>query len=225
MDVAFGPFRFNTATREVRRDGGLVHLSPKAFDLLSLLLQCSPNALSKSDIHRALWPDSFVSDGAVAVLVAEIRRALGDSAKHSPYVRTVSRFGYAFAGPLLDQTRLPRPDRAPAAYWIVHGEQRHRLRAGQNILGRDPDADVVIDAVGVSRRHAALDVAKAMVALRDLSSKNGTFLDGVRVTAPVLLADHAEVRLGAVNLQFRRAPVASTATQTVDTPRDGREPA
>jgi DNA-binding winged helix-turn-helix (wHTH) protein len=219
MQVRFGPFALDVATRELRRDGDLVHVSPKAFDLLSLLLDKRPNAVSKSDIHAALWPDTFVSDGTIAVLMAEIRRALGDSARAPLYLRTVSRFGYAFFGPALLESA---PKTGPAACWLLRGAERIRLRQGANVLGRDLDADIVIDAVGISRRHAVIEVGDAFVRLRDLASKNGTFVDGTRVTMPVCLEDNAEVRFGAVSVQFRRPPPASTATQTLSNPHDDR---
>jgi pSer/pThr/pTyr-binding forkhead associated (FHA) protein len=83
------------------------------------------------------------------------------------------------------------------------------------VLGRDPDADVCVDAIGVSRRHAVIVVGDDEVTIRDLSSKNGTFTDGTRVTSPVALSDDTEIRLGAVCVRFRRATIAAP-TQTVE---------
>lgn len=222
MQARFGPFTFHEATREVRRGGERVHLSPKAFELLALLLRRQPNAVSKADIHHRLWPDTFVSDGAVAVIVAEIRRALGDSGRQPAFIRTVNRFGYAFVGEI-----VPRADSGPgvsgSVAWLIRGHERFRLHSGENILGRDLSADIPIDAVGVSRRHAVIDVGETIATLRDLSSKNGTFLEGVRVTAPVTLLDSMEVRLGGVALQFRHLPL-TPSTQTVEDPQTLRGP-
>ena len=221
MQVRFGPFVFDAATRELQCADEPVHLSPRAFDLLSLLLRQSPNAVSKAHIHRELWPETFVSDGNLAVLIAEIRRALGDSARQPVFIRTVSRFGYAF----LDTTSSPGisrawPSRGPACY-LVRGLERFRLCPGDNVLGRELSADVSIDTVGVSRRHAAIDVGDAAVTIRDLSSKNGTFVEGVRVTTPIALRDNVEIRLGAVRLRFRCSTLP-TVTQTVEDSQDRR---
>lgn len=215
MQARFGLFTFDGTTREVRRGGDPVHLSPKAFELLALLLRHCPNAVSKADIHQELWPETFVSDGTLAVLVAEIRRAIGDSARQPAFIRTVNRFGYAFLGAAAPRSGHASGMSSPTACWLILGPERFRLHAGENILGRDVSADITVDAVGVSRRHAAIDVGDTLVTLRDLSSKNGTFVEGTRVTAPVTLHDNVEVRLGAVCLQFRRSMMA-TATQTVD---------
>jgi DNA-binding winged helix-turn-helix (wHTH) protein len=215
MQVRFGPFTLDDATREVRRGSDPVHFSPKAFELLALLLRHGPNAVSKADIHRELWPDTFVSDGNLAVMIAEIRRALGDSARQPAFIRTVSRFGYAFVAATSSassghESSLPGP-----TCYLIQGLERFRLHAGDNIIGRDLSADISIEAIGISRRHAAIDVGAGVVTLRDLLSKNGTFVEDARVTQPVILRDNVEVRRGAVCLQFRCSTLA-TATQTVE---------
>ncbi|MBI4484824.1 MAG: winged helix-turn-helix domain-containing protein [Acidobacteria bacterium] len=200
-----------------------MHLSPKAFDLLALLVRRRPAAISKADIHQHLWPDTFVSDGNVAVLVAEIRSALGDDAREARFVRTVQRFGYAFAGAVVDAAADTRPKGAPAACWLAWGARRATLAVGENVVGRDPAADVFVDAVGVSRRHALIVVADDRVTLADLSSKNGTFVNGIRVTGPVALVEDTDIRLGPVPVRFCRPP-AGASTQTWDAARRSSVP-
>jgi DNA-binding winged helix-turn-helix (wHTH) protein len=65
--------------------------------------------MSKPDIHRQLWPDTFVTDGSLAVLVAEIRAALGDNVRQPVFLRTLHRFGYAF----VSTTSPARTERSP----------------------------------------------------------------------------------------------------------------
>lgn len=215
MHATFGAFTFDGATRELRCRGQLVHLSPKAFDLLAVLVRRRPSAVSKDDLHAELWPDTFVSDGNLAVLVAEIRRSLGDSAQHPAYLRTVSRFGYALtaAGASPVEAARAQPHDGPVC-WLTWSGERARLKTGDNTIGRDPDADVCIDAVGMSRRHAVIHVGDDVATIRDLSSKNGTFADGRRITSPVTLADNAEVRLGVFCIRFRRTNTTAP-TQTL----------
>lgn len=220
MVVRFGPFTLDDGARTVHRGTRALHLSPKAFDLLALLVRRRPAAIAKADIHQHLWPDTFVSDGNVAVLVAEIRTALGDSAQESRYVRTVQRFGYAFSGAVAEApaSRGSRPEPAPC--WLAWGTRRATLGMGENVVGRDSAADVFIDAVGVSRRHAMIIVAGDQVTLSDLSSKNGTFANGVRVTESVLLLGDTEICLGPVPVRFCTLPEAAS-TQTWDAARTG----
>jgi len=90
------------------------------------LLRRSPTAVTKADLHRELWPDTFVSDVSLAVLVAEIRRAIGDSARRPSFVRTVNRFGYAFVGTAIEPLAPPAGSAAIACS-LTWGSERARL--------------------------------------------------------------------------------------------------
>lgn len=208
MAATFGRFTLDTRTRQALVEGTPVHLSPKAFDLLALLVARRPEAVPKGEIHAELWPDTFVSDVNVPVLIAEIRTALGDDAREPAFIRTVQRFGYAF---IAEASAAVPP---PAACWVSWRGGRVVLNPGENVLGRDPSADVRVDAVGVSRRHAVIVVNGDTVLLQDLSSKNGTFVDDRRISTPVSLGDGSEIRIGPIPLTFRRVAVG-TSTQTV----------
>jgi DNA-binding winged helix-turn-helix (wHTH) protein len=217
VDIRFGPFTLDGRARQLRRGPHPLHLSPKAFDLLALLVERRPAAISKADIHSVLWPDTFVSDINLAVLITEIRSALGDDARHPRFVRTLHRFGYAFSGQAVE---IERPsDSRKSTCWVAWGTERVPLRHGENLLGRDPAAHVRIDAVGVSRRHAMIVVTDDDEStLHDLSSKNGTYIGDVPVTSPVLLTDGAEIRLGPSVVCFRRL-AAMISTETLNTSR------
>jgi len=216
VTISFGPFTLDGRARQLCRAGEPIHLSPKALDLLTLLVRRRPEAVSKSELLDTLWPGTFVSEGNLAVLVAEIRDVLGDSARRPVFVRTVQRFGYAFSG----AAATGRSAAATASCWLMWGAQRAPLMAGENLIGRDPAARVSIDVVGVSRRHAMIIVTD-QVTLVDLSSKNGTYIDDVRVTSPMTLTDGTEIRLGPASVCFRQA-VGMTSTQTLNAPRGSR---
>ena len=97
--------------------------------------------MSKPDIHRQLWPDTFVTDGSLAVLVAEIRAALGDNVRQPVFMRTLHRFGYAFVGPVGRQFRADSTLRAVQC-WLASDNERVRLEPGDNVVGRDPLASI-----------------------------------------------------------------------------------
>ena len=97
MQLAFAGCVFDSGTRQVTgRGGGVVPISPKAFQLLEALILARPKAVSKEDLHALLWPKTFVEDANLPNLVAELRAQLGDSSKNPQIIRTVQRFGYAF---------------------------------------------------------------------------------------------------------------------------------
>ena len=112
MKVRFGEFVLDPDSRQLFRGGAEVHLQPKTFELLDLLVRSRPKALSKQHIRGQLWPDTVVGDASLTVAVAELRSALGDDAKEPRYVRTVYGFGYAFAGEVEAEKAGGSPRRA-----------------------------------------------------------------------------------------------------------------
>ena len=198
--VTFGDFRLDAAARQLFRGETEIRLSPKAFDLLNLLVDNRTRAVSKAEIHDALWPNTFVTEANLASLIAELRRGLGDRPQAPRYIRTVHRFGYAFCA------EIGAPAAAAAAEtacWVVCNDEEIPLHDGENVIGRDPLAAVRLDFPSVSRRHARIVVAGASASLEDLGSKNGTFLRSERVATPVALADLDDVRIGSVKITVR----------------------
>jgi len=96
MRVSFGDFTFDSDSRELRRGAEPVRLSPKALQLLEILVLTRPKAISKSELQNRLWPDTFVVEKNLANLISEIREALGDDRSDPRFIRTVPRYGYAF---------------------------------------------------------------------------------------------------------------------------------
>ena len=118
MVVRFGPFVLDSEQRRLIGRHGDLHLTPKAFDLLQLLIDQAPRVIRKTEIHAQLWPRTFVSDSALVALVKEIRRVLSDSDVGSGMVRTAHRVGYAFGGDLSngkDSWQGGSPDQAAVA--------------------------------------------------------------------------------------------------------------
>jgi len=204
MRVRFGDCLLDSETRQLFVRGEEVHLQPKAFQFLELLIRNRPKAVSKETIHQQIWPGTFVSDGTVTSLLAEIREAIGDDAHESRFVRTVHRFGYAFSGSAQETgARLSPVAGRKAVHWLVRGRKRIPLEPGETILGRDPGAAVFLDDRSVSRRHARIVVSDEGATLEDLGSKNGTFVDRKKIEAPVSLADGDKLKIGAVPVTVR----------------------
>lgn len=214
MTTRFADFTLDPATRRLLRSDVEVHLSPKAFDLLTLLVRNRTQAMSKGDLQAALWPSTYVLETNLAGLVAEIRRALDDPAEAPRFIRTVPRFGYWFIGTVADQAAVRPPDTGGIKSWVVWDQKQIALGDGENILGRSPDAQVWIDASGVSRHHARIRLSGGAATVEDLGSKNGTFLRGQRITSPLPIADGDQIRLGSVVLTFR-IPRDVNSTETV----------
>jgi hypothetical protein len=190
--------------------GAPASLSPKAFDLLAVLAQHHEKAFSKAELHRILWPDTFVSDGSLTILVAEIRDVLNDDAERPQFIRTVRRFGYGFCAPVTRQDASPFPSQTGCG-WVIWGNRSIAIGRTESVLGRSIDADIRFDVPGVSRRHARIVLEGEQVSLEDLGSQNGTYVRGERITGRATLADGDEVRLGPVSIVFRQvSPDGST---------------
>jgi TolB-like protein/DNA-binding winged helix-turn-helix (wHTH) protein/Tfp pilus assembly protein PilF len=99
MQVSFGEFVLDFDSRELRRGPEPVRLSPKALQLLQVLVSERPKALSKADLQDRLWPDTFVVEKNLPNLISEIREALGEDPLGPRFIRTVPRYGYAFREP------------------------------------------------------------------------------------------------------------------------------
>jgi DNA-binding winged helix-turn-helix (wHTH) protein len=93
-----GAIVVDLGARLVRREGIEVHLAPKAFELLLILVRNQPNAVPHEQLHAALWPGVHVSETSLAALVTQLRKALGDSSGDGRVIRTLHRVGYAFIG-------------------------------------------------------------------------------------------------------------------------------
>jgi DNA-binding winged helix-turn-helix (wHTH) protein len=211
MQVTFGDYCLNLATRQLFDGKTEVRLSPKAFDLLRVLVDSPTRAVSKAELHDRLWPDTYVTDANLAVLVAELRSALHDRHGAPKFVRTVRGFGYAFCGQISGAVDVPASSQT---CWIVWSGREIALHDGDNIIGRDPAAIVRLDRPSVSRRHARIVVSSKGAVVEDLGSKNGTFLRKNRITQAASLADLDELQVGSVQLTLRILS-GDVATQTV----------
>jgi DNA-binding winged helix-turn-helix (wHTH) protein len=176
MTLRFGDCVFDPDARELTRAGRSVPLSPKAFQLLGLLLAGRPRALAQAALRDQLWPATHVARTSLARLVTEIRQATGDAARAPRYVRNVHGFGYAFCGAVTEEDAPPAagPELVPGCA-LVWGERVFLLIEGENLLGRSADCRLPIDS----------------------------FLGGRRLERPERLEDGATVIVGPALLVFR----------------------
>jgi DNA-binding winged helix-turn-helix (wHTH) protein len=211
--VSFEAFTLDAETRQLRRGPPEqpVHLSPKAYELLCVLVEARPRAIAKSELHERLWPSTFVSEATLASLVAELREALGERGRQARFIRTVHGFGYAFSAIARENGA---PDLGRVANWIVYNGRENPLDEGEHVLGRDAAAAIPLSSSTVSRHHARITITGQIAILEDLGSKNGTLLGGRVLTAPTQLADGDHIRIGAFELTFRTlAAPGSTETE------------
>jgi DNA-binding winged helix-turn-helix (wHTH) protein len=206
--VEFADCVFNSQERTLLRGGRPVHLTPKAFDLLALLIAERPAVMTKAQLHARIWPGVTVTDASLNALIAEIRRAVGDDPAREHVIRTVPRVGYSFCGEAGD----PASAETASSWRATWNNTTVPLLIGANTLGRSSQCRLIVDDERVSRVHATIriDEATERATIEDNGSTNGTFVGRTPVTTPVQLKDDNTIRLGSV-----RVTVRLRATRTV----------
>jgi TolB-like protein/DNA-binding winged helix-turn-helix (wHTH) protein/lipoprotein NlpI len=94
----FDDLTVDTANFRVSRNGTVVTLTPRAFDVLRFLVQNSGSVVERREFFDEVWKDIFVTDNALSKVIKELRRALEDSVDHPRYIETVQKRGYRFIG-------------------------------------------------------------------------------------------------------------------------------
>lgn len=96
----FGPFRMDPEKQTLLRDNDPVAVTPKAFETLLALVRRSREAVSKEEIFKEVWPDSFVEESNLSQNIFLLRKALGDTGENRQYIVTLPGRGYRFVAPV-----------------------------------------------------------------------------------------------------------------------------
>jgi DNA-binding winged helix-turn-helix (wHTH) protein len=209
--VSFEQFCFDGERMLLERGGEPVHLTPRAFRLLEFLIRQHPKAVSKREILDSVWAGGIVEEANLKTLVNEIRTALEERGGRAGIIRTVFGFGYAFAG----EIEAGPEERPGTPVLVVRWEGTFAsLPVGEHLIGRRPDCAVMVDSPSVSRVHAKLHVAAGSLRVEDLDSKNGTFVEGLRIRGTVPLLPRTTVRVGDVELRLARLDAGDASTET-----------
>ena len=129
---SFGRYRLDVSGRQLLREGAPVQLPAKAFETLLLLVANHERAVTKDELMKAVWPDTFVSEDSLTQSISTLRRALADA----EMIATIPRRGYRFIVPVTEDTDAPAI--APGARTDSHVYEpeahapapRQRLRGG-----------------------------------------------------------------------------------------------
>jgi len=109
----FGPFRMDPIKQTLLRDNNPIPLTPKAFETLLVLVRHSRDVISKEELLKEVWPDSFVEESNLSQNIFLLRKALGDTAKDRQYIVTLPGRGYRFSA-------LVRSLTEPGKFIVAH---------------------------------------------------------------------------------------------------------
>jgi len=216
--IRFADSALDIAARRVFRCGHEVHLSPKAFDMLTLLMERRGRVVAKKDLLDLIWPNVFVSDASLARVVTELRQVLGDNPRNPAIIRTVHGYGYEFKAEVTEEESTTGENSSASAAvtcLLISHDRVFPLADGEQLAGRDPVLSIWLNSPKVSWRHARLVVRGPSTTIEDLGSKNGTYVNGIRITQPSDVQSGDEVRIGPFRLMLRLADTPSrTETET-----------
>ncbi|HKG99044.1 MAG TPA: winged helix-turn-helix domain-containing protein, partial [Pyrinomonadaceae bacterium] len=100
LTYEFGPYRFNPGERVLKCADNTISLTPKAIDILLLLVTNAGQLVEKDELLKEVWPDTFVEESNLSQNIFILRRALGDERAGPKYIETVVRRGYRFVAPV-----------------------------------------------------------------------------------------------------------------------------
>ena len=189
----------------IERNDETLHLEPKIMEVLVHLARHGPRVVTRQQLIDGVWDGGYVTDNTLTHAIAELRRALGDSASNPRYIETIHRRGYRVLMRMTDLDGQPPPAIERSNRFAVLYENREiDLREGENLIGRLPEASLRIESIQVSRRHARITVEGATAFLEDLDSKNGTLLNDnpVQGRQPLVSGDRISLGDGAIAMLF-----------------------
>jgi DNA-binding winged helix-turn-helix (wHTH) protein len=111
----FGPFRLDSQSCVLLRDGAVVPLNPKAVDTLPALVENHGSPVGKDELMKLVWPDTYVEETNLTQQISILRRVLGDSLEGSSYIETIPKRGYRFVAALNGSA----PARKRRLNWLV----------------------------------------------------------------------------------------------------------
>jgi DNA-binding winged helix-turn-helix (wHTH) protein/TolB-like protein/tetratricopeptide (TPR) repeat protein len=143
--VRFGPFRLDRREKLLLRDDENVALTPKAYEILDVLVRNAGSVVEKDALMRSVWPDTFVDETNLSHHVFTLRRALGDDRNDTPFIETVPRRGYRFIAPITAETDaapvqegisepLPTPPPAAPEPGPLRAPRRWQVIAGVAVI-------------------------------------------------------------------------------------------
>ena len=210
MRVAFADCVFDLSARQLWRNGEMVPLEPKMYELLEILIQRRPAVVTNEELDELLWPQVYVARTSLTRLVSELRSVLGDTPQESKMIRTDYKKGYAFCGNATTPLH-------PAQVILEWRKQMIPLSHGEHLAGRGAECAVIIDANSVSRRHARIIVNADLVTIEDLASTNGTRVNGMRIKDPTPLPNGSRIYLGNEEITLRAYDPSALTVKTDST--------
>ncbi len=179
MTVAFGEFEIDIAARELRRGNSTVMIEPKAFDVLSLLLENHERVVTKDELVDVVWKGRFISDSALSTAIKAARAAVGDDGRRQSVIRTLHGLGFRFVAELRGTPSEPIDHENKSTELQSLTNLRRRRR---DLIGRDAEKASVIDRLQDGRIVSIVGpggAGKTSLAIDAAMDLEGAFAGGI----------------------------------------------
>src|SRR5256885_3426980 len=206
----FDEFALDVGERRLLRGTETVRLSPKAYDVLVVLVRQPGRLITKDELLAHVWPESFVEEGILNVHVAALRKALGDDARPPGYIETVVRSGYRFIAAVRfdsggEKPFAPSAVARPVELYELVGRGRSHLLSGSH-LELPAAVDAFRSAIEIdptyAPAHAGLARARCLQAVFRAAPHQEAFTEAKASALRALAMDSAsadaQVALGTV---------------------------
>lgn len=222
------------------RGAEVVHLEPKAMDLLLCLVDHAGQVVPRRALVDRVWATEFITDSTLTHTVADLRRALGDNPRSPSFIETIPKRGYRLVAEVRISEAAPeRSAGAPSVvghrplavvagdrvvlggiaagnggdHYLICGRREIPLAPPFVVFGRTSDVEIQVLAPEVSRRHARIDLADGSAIIDDLGSKNGTTVNDRLIEGPRRLISGDVIGLGPASLIYCHASNDPTRTE------------
>ena len=196
----FGPFRVDARERRLLRDGELVPLTPKVFEILLALVQNSGHVLSKDEVMQLVWPNTIVEEGNIARNISTLRNALGERPLERKYIETVPWRGYRFIASVKE---VPEESVRPAIGSLA-------ILPFVNVAS-DPNLDYLADGIAETLINNLSQLAQIKV-----MSRNSTFRYKGREAEVSIIARELKVESVLMGRVAERDDLLSVSVELVD---------
>lgn len=141
----FKSFRLNLAERQLLNESKPVSLTPKAFDVLAVLIEQAGHLVEKDELMRLVWPDSFVEEANVSRIVHTLRRALNEDENGNKFIETVAKKGYRFVAQVTEGHELSSQE-------LVIGDPAEAVEELSRTISLPTGETAVLPAIEIEKR-------------------------------------------------------------------------
>ena len=206
----FGPYCLNPSQRVLTREGETISLTPKATELLIMLVAHAGQLVEKDELLKEIWPDTFVEEANLTQNIFLLRRALGDERAGPKYIETVARRGYRFIAPV---KAINSDDSAHSpTMWTAHPRSPVVAVLPFVSTGGDPEIDYLADGITANLINNLSHVSKLRV-----MSRSRVFRYNIFEVDPQQVGKELGASAVLVGKVHSRPPYASIDVEFIDT--------